>query len=115
MVDPRCGSCLQGGPDPASELPPDFFLQRPMRAALGAYDFGQVFLQTREHTGWSQRRLGAVIDLDQSQISAVERGESRLWHVRLVAGIARGLHIPPALLNFPNIGVTVSATGIALR
>ena len=60
-----CDSCLQGGPDPASELPPDFFLQHSMRAALGAYDFGPVFLQTREHTGWSQRRLGAVVDIDQ--------------------------------------------------
>ncbi|MGH3930479.1 MAG: helix-turn-helix domain-containing protein [Pseudonocardiaceae bacterium] len=110
-----CDSCLRGGPDPARELPADFFFRDPMRAALGEYDFGAVFLETRGHTGWSQRRLGRVVDLDQSQISALERGRSRLWHVRLVAGIARGLRIPPALLNFPNIGVTVGATGIAVR
>lgn len=110
-----CGRCQSGGPDPARELPSGFLLQDSMRTALGEYDFGPVFLRIREHTGWSQRRLGAVVDLDQSQISAIERGASRLWHVRLVAGVARGLRIPAALLNFPDIGVTVGATGIAVR
>ncbi|MGH3673248.1 MAG: hypothetical protein ACRDSH_21920, partial [Pseudonocardiaceae bacterium] len=80
-----------------------------------------MFLRVRGETGWSQQRLGAVVGLDQGQISALERGTSRLWNVRLVAGVAQGLRICGGLLNFPDFGVTVDATagcpslGIARR
>lgn len=45
-------------------------------------------------------QLGALLDLSQSRISAVERGERNIGHIKLVARIATRLSIPPYLLGF---------------
>lgn len=112
----HCDPCHRAGPDPTQDLPPDFFLHNhTLRTALADYDFATVFLGVRAETSWSQQRLGGLVGLDQGQISSIERRTSRLWNVRLVAGIAHGLRIPGALLNFPDFGATVSTTGVARR
>lgn len=77
-------------------------------AALAGYDFGTLFREIRAHTGWSQQTLGTLIDLDQSRISAIERGACWLCDVRIVARIATVLGIPAELLGFPANGVTLS-------
>jgi transcriptional regulator with XRE-family HTH domain len=84
------------------ELPWDGYVPQSWKAPLGAYDFGAVFREVRAQTGWSQQTLGGLVDLSQAQVSAVERGTTRLIHVRLVSSVARGLNIPGSLLGFPD-------------
>lgn len=79
---------------------------------LAGYDFGAFVIEVRRATGWTQQALAGVVGLTQSQISSIERGERRLRDIELIAGLARALAIPPALLNFPDIGATVGATGV---
>lgn len=113
---PRCGARLRHGQpgssacDPCQrarsmlhlELPCGGYIPQSWKTALAAYDFGSVFRQIRAETGWSQQTLGGVVDLAQAQISAIERGTTRLTHIRLVATVARGLHFPGPLLGFPD-------------
>jgi transcriptional regulator with XRE-family HTH domain len=110
-----CGPCEQVGPNPRSALPTDFYDREPIPALLTRYDFGPFFVTVRELTGWSQQTLGGVTGLDQTRISAIERGMDRLRDIELIAAVGQGLSIPPVLLNFPDIGVTVGAAGVAGR
>ncbi|MFC3960411.1 helix-turn-helix domain-containing protein [Nocardia jiangsuensis] len=86
----------------SAPIPPEFYERVNIRKALENYDFGSVFTAVRGRTGLSQTRLGILVDLSQSRISAIERGERRLGHVRVVARVASRLGIPPHLLGFPG-------------
>lgn len=108
-----CGPCERVGPEPRDRLPADFFDQEPIVAMLVGYDFGTFFATVRELTHWSQQTFGGVVGLEQSEISAIERGEHRLRNIQTIARLAQSLQIPPARLNFPNIRVTVNAAGKA--
>ncbi|MGH3935064.1 MAG: helix-turn-helix domain-containing protein, partial [Pseudonocardiaceae bacterium] len=99
------------GPDPRRELPVGFYFQEPLASALLAYDFGTVFRRIRAQTGWSQQTLADLVGLDQARISAIERGVRRLRDVALVAQVATGLCIPPAVLGFGHPGTTVGNAG----
>lgn len=115
---PRCGARLRRGQPFGSECDPcqrarwdrhpglawAGSVPQSWKAPLADYDFGPVFRELRAQTGWSQQTLGGVIELTQAHISAIERGAARLTHVRLVAGVAQGLHLPGHLLGFPDIG-----------
>jgi transcriptional regulator with XRE-family HTH domain len=103
-----CDPCRRAGPDPRRDLPPGFYFQDPIAAALADYDFGTMFRAVRAHTGWSQQILGALVGLDQTRISAIERGICRLRDVALVARVTTRLWIPPVLLGF---GATVGDAG----
>lgn len=82
-------------------IPDGFYEDADLTFALANYDFGTVFTAVRHHTGLSQLQLGNLLDLTQSRVSAVERGERQLIHVGTVARLARVLRIPPRLLSFP--------------
>ncbi|MEV6325977.1 helix-turn-helix transcriptional regulator [Nocardia sp. NPDC051787] len=81
-------------------LPARFYESAALRTALGSYDFGAVFLAVRHQVGLSQTELGELLDMAQSRVSAVERGERGIGHVKLVARIATRLGIPAQLLGF---------------
>ncbi|WP_433679953.1 helix-turn-helix domain-containing protein [Nocardia sp. CA-119907] len=81
-------------------LPADFFDNPAIRKPLADHDFGVVFAMIREQTGLSQLQLGALIDLSQSRVSAVERGDRRLTSAKLIARISETLGIPGSLLGF---------------
>ncbi|MBB5907208.1 transcriptional regulator with XRE-family HTH domain [Actinoalloteichus hymeniacidonis] len=83
-------------------IPPGFFDDPGMRTALAHYDFGAVFLAVRSHTGMSQLELADLLGLSQSRVSAVERGERRLTHVKLAARMATALRIPAQRFGFPS-------------
>jgi DNA-binding XRE family transcriptional regulator len=80
-------------------------------AALADYDFGSVFRQVRAATGWPQHTLGELVGLEQHRVSAIERGARRLRDVALVAQVATGLCIPPALLGFGGCATIVDPVG----
>ncbi|MGH4008135.1 MAG: helix-turn-helix domain-containing protein [Pseudonocardiaceae bacterium] len=102
-----CDPCRRAGPDPRRDLPPGFYFQDPIAAALADYDFGAVFRKVRGYTGWSQQTLANLVGLDQSRISAIERRVARLRDVALVAQVANALWIPSMLLGFGDPGATV--------
>ncbi|MGH3908785.1 MAG: helix-turn-helix domain-containing protein [Pseudonocardiaceae bacterium] len=108
-----CHPCQKVGLDPRAALPADFFDRAPVMADLAVYDFGTFFRTVRGLTSWTQQTLGGVVGLSQATISAIERGEHRLRNVDDVASVARGLAIPPARLNFPDIRATVGQQGDA--
>lgn len=94
-----CASCARAAGF-KKLLPADFFDVPAIRKALADHDFGVVFAAVREQTGLSQLQLGALLDLTQSRVSAVERGERRLISAKLVARISDALGIPASLLGF---------------
>src|SRR6266568_7249142 len=94
-----CASCMRSV-GLAHPISPEFYDQPHVRKALAGYDFGTVFTAIREHAGLSQTQLGALLDLGQPRVSAVERGERRIGHVKVVARVASRLGIPPQLLGF---------------
>lgn len=98
--DTMCGSCARavGFRQP---VPDGFYDDAALRAALARYDFGVVFAAIRQQTGLSQLQLADLLGLSQSRVSAVERGERRLTHVKLAARLATVLRIPAPLLGFP--------------
>ncbi|CAO5240043.1 helix-turn-helix domain-containing protein [Frankia sp. AgKG'84/4] len=96
-----CGSCARAAGF-RRPIPDGFYEDAALRAALTRYDFGPVFTAVRQHTGLSQLQLANLLGLSQSRVSAVERGERRLTHVRLAARLADRLRIPPHLLGFPG-------------
>ncbi|MGB6162162.1 MAG: helix-turn-helix domain-containing protein [Pseudonocardiaceae bacterium] len=102
-----CDPCRRAGPDPRRDLPPGFYFQDLIAAALADYDFATVFRQVRAVTGWSQQTLGNLVGLDQGRISAIERCVRRLRDVAAVAQVATALGIPPVLLGFGDPGTTV--------
>lgn len=113
FVGAKCDPCERVNDDPRGRLPADFYDQAPIVALLRAYDFGPFFRIVRRLAGWSQQTFGGVVGLDQSTISAIERGEHKLRNIDDVASVARGLKIPPTRLNLPDIRATVSAMGEA--
>ncbi|MGQ0719245.1 MAG: helix-turn-helix domain-containing protein [Pseudonocardiales bacterium] len=69
-------------------------------------------MRIRGSTGWSQQTLANLVGLDQSRISAIERGVGRLRDVALVTQVANALWIPPVLLGFSDPGTTVGQAGV---
>ncbi|MGH3770376.1 MAG: hypothetical protein ACRDRW_03085, partial [Pseudonocardiaceae bacterium] len=81
---PDCGARLRRGReagelcDPCQRtgtrlvLPPGFYEQPRLLAALEVLDFGRVFLAIRAHTDWSQDSLGDYLGFEQSRVSAIE-------------------------------------------
>ncbi|MGH3701220.1 MAG: helix-turn-helix domain-containing protein, partial [Pseudonocardiaceae bacterium] len=102
-----CDPCRRAGPDLRRELSAGFYFEDPVATAVSRYDFGTVFRRVRMHTGWSQQTLGDVVGLDQTRISAIERGVRHLRDVALVAQVATGLWIPAVLLGFGDPGTTL--------
>ncbi|MGH3565385.1 MAG: helix-turn-helix domain-containing protein [Pseudonocardia sp.] len=107
LCDPCTRARILGG-----LLPPEFFTDdERMRRALAGYDFATVFLAIRRTTGYSQERLGELIELPQERISRVERGIHRLRDIAIVARLSSRTGIPADLLGF-TVGVaSVGAVG----
>jgi len=100
QLDTMCGPCARAAGF-RRPIPADFYDRSNLRRALAGYDFGPVFIAVRAETGLSQLQLASLLGLSQSRVSAVERGERRLIHVKLVARLVTVLGIPVRLLGFP--------------
>jgi len=101
QLNTMCGPCARAAGF-RRPIPADFYDRGDLRRALAGYDFGPVFIAVRAETGLSQLQLASLLGLSQSRISAVERGERRLIHVKLVARLVTVLGIPVRLLGFPT-------------
>lgn len=94
-------------------LPPDFYDNQQVQAALGRYDFATVFRAIRAATGVTQRQLGELVGLEQGQVSKIECGARPLLDVRMVAQVATKCGIPPIKLGFGT--ATVGNGGVTGR
>ena len=103
LCDPCTRTTTLGG-----LLPPEFFTDdERMRRALAGYDFATVFLSIRRTTGYSQERLGELIELPQDRISRIERGIHRLRDIAIVARLSSRTGIPADMLGFTASAATV--------
>ncbi len=102
-----CDPCTKVAPGAA--LPQEFFDSESVRRALSAYQFGVFFRQVRRCTGWSQQRLGEVLDLTQAKVSAIEKGRE-LTDVRVIRRIHQRLAVPAALLGFTDHPATATVS-----
>lgn len=99
-------------PAPGVLLPAEFFADdERMRQALAGYDFATVFRSVRRATGYSQQRLGELIELPQERVSRVERRTHRLRDIAIIARVASRLGIPAGLLGFTAGAATVGTVG----
>ncbi|MGH3808717.1 MAG: helix-turn-helix domain-containing protein [Pseudonocardiaceae bacterium] len=115
---PDCGARLRRGReagelcDPCQRtgtrlvLPPGFYDNPVLLAALEALDFGRVFRAIRAHTHWSQESLGDYLGFEQRRISAIENGKRPLHDLPTVIRVANQIAIPAGRLGFTH-GVTV--------
>lgn len=100
----RCDPCQRTGP--RLVLPPGFYDQPPLPAALEVLDFGRVFLAIRAHTDWSQQSLGEYLGFEQCQVSQIENGKRALRDLATTIRVANRLAIPAGKLGFTH-GITV--------
>lgn len=57
--------CRRVGPDPRRELPPDFYFQDPIAAALTDYDFAVVFRRVQHVAGLALGAGMSGVDIDR--------------------------------------------------
>ncbi|MGH3568950.1 MAG: hypothetical protein ACRDRH_23575 [Pseudonocardia sp.] len=102
-----CDPCTRQ-PAAVPLLPPEFFTNdERMRRALAGYDFATVLLAIRRTTGYSQERLGELIELPQERISRIERRTHRLRDIAIVARTSSRTGIPADMLGFTAGAATV--------
>lgn len=75
---------------------PDDFWQRPdIRNALAAWDMGAVVRGFRQFTGASQGAVATLVNIDQAEVSRLERGRKRLRDRSQLLVWAKALGVPP--------------------
>lgn len=105
-----CGLCARKL-TVAELLPEGFFTSARMRAALAGLDFATVFRSVRRETGFSQQRLGELVELPQERVSLVERRTHQLRDIRIIVRVATQFGISAELLGFGSGAATVGKSG----
>ncbi|MCM2576343.1 transcriptional regulator [Streptomyces meridianus] len=72
-----------------------------MRAALAAWDFGQVSLLVRQHGSLRQEDIVHLTGLSQASLSLVESGKRRLTNLDKIIDFLSGLSVPADLVPRP--------------
>ncbi|MFJ7904027.1 helix-turn-helix domain-containing protein [Streptomyces sp. NPDC096198] len=73
----RCASCQVGSV--ACHADPAFWRDPAVRRAVAAWELGTVVRLFRKHTGLSQAGVARMVNIDQAEVSRLERG---LKHIR---------------------------------
>lgn len=94
-----CASCRRSSP----KLSANFWASDAMREALGRWDVGALVLAYRRHTGVSQSAVAALVSIDQSEVSRLERGRKTVRDRRQVMTWTRALGVPDAMV--PNLPI----------
>lgn len=96
-VGPRCGPCQRGGVVP--RVGRDFWAQPAVVAAIRAWDLGVVVRLFRQHTGLSQAAVARLVNIDQAEVSRLERGRKKIRDRRQLAQWSEALGVPDGLLG----------------
>ncbi|WP_433221310.1 hypothetical protein ACQP00_20290 [Dactylosporangium sp. CS-047395] len=93
------------------QLPAGFWLRADVAAALIARDISTLFQILRRH-GCSQRQIGAAVDISQSHISLIMRGERRVATHDVLTRIGNGLNMPDHARTQLGLSITQRASDI---
>ncbi|MER5644737.1 helix-turn-helix domain-containing protein [Streptosporangium sp. NPDC002524] len=81
-------------------IPPELWQCPETLAALRDRDIGQLFRLIRQHSGFSQTRIGIAVNLSQGKISEIMKGAVQVTSFEVIERIANGLDMPnPARLT----------------
>ncbi|MEU4407845.1 helix-turn-helix domain-containing protein [Streptosporangium sp. NPDC023963] len=81
-------------------IPPELWQRPETLAALRDRDIGQLFRLIRQHSGFSQTRIGVAVNLSQGKISEIMKGAVQVTSFDVIERIADGLDMPgPARLT----------------
>nr|WP_240981069.1 helix-turn-helix transcriptional regulator [Streptomyces sp. N502] len=93
----RCGPCQRGGAVPRVEE--GFWADPAVEAAVRAWDLGVVVRLFRQHTGLSQAAVARLVNIDQAEVSRLERGRKKIRDRRQLAQWSEALGVPVGLLG----------------
>jgi transcriptional regulator with XRE-family HTH domain len=91
------------------DSPSPWLWPHPDSEPAALHRLGEVLREYREANHLSQAALGALLQVDQTYISLIERGRREIRDVGFLLQIARVLGIPPADLGLSNELMTESA------
>ncbi|MFF3445228.1 helix-turn-helix domain-containing protein [Streptosporangium sp. NPDC002721] len=75
-------------------IPPELWQRPETLAALRDRDVGHLFRLIRQHTGFSQTRIGVAVNLGQGKISEIMKGAVQVTSFEVIERIADGLDMP---------------------
>ena len=92
----HCAPCQR---DPIRRLDPAFWADPVVRTAAAEWDFGVVVRLFRKHTGLSQAAVARLVNIDQAEVSRLERGLKKIRDRRQLAQWGEALGIPSDLMR----------------
>lgn len=112
----RCASC-QGGPA-ARRADPAFWRDPTVRRAVVTWELGTVVKLFRKHTGLSQAGVARMVNIDQAEVSRLERGLKQIRDRRQFVQWTNALGVPEELLGLlpaadPHIPASAGRPGTA--
>lgn len=91
---PRCSRCERTGPAVSA----DFWDLEQVWLALAQWDLGTLVRLYRRAAGVTQSAIAALVSIDQSEVSRLERGQRRVGDRRQVIAWCQRLGVPERLL-----------------
>ncbi|WP_374213943.1 helix-turn-helix domain-containing protein [Streptomyces sp. A3M-1-3] len=92
----RCASCQR---EPVRRLDPAFWATPAVRDAAAAWEIGIVVRLFRQHTGLSQAAVARLVNIDQAEVSRLERGRKKIRDRRRLAQWGEALGMPDDLMG----------------
>lgn len=108
----QCGPCQRGM---TPRVAPEFWADPVVESAISAWDLGVVVQLFRKHTGLSQTAVARLVNIDQAEVSRLERGRKKIRDRRQFAQWSEALGMPGELVSplpvagqppLPNMGGT---------
>ena len=93
-----CAPCSRVTAAVTPSLPPDFYTNPDVVAALETHDFGSFFKTARTELRMTQEQFGVLVGLAQSRVCEIESGGARLRDFETVVRLVSTLGTPPELL-----------------
>lgn len=92
----RCSSCQRRV---TAHAAPEFWADEEVRAAARRWDVGTIVRLYRRHTGLSQSTVARFVNIDQSEVSRLERGSKTLRRRDQVITWTAGLGAPDGIIG----------------
>lgn len=91
-----CGPCQRAG---KVAVDPTFWRNEEVERALSAWDLGTLVRLYRKHTGLSQKVIALSVNIDQAEVSRLERGKKTIRDRRQLLQWTTALAVPSDLIG----------------
>lgn len=91
-----CGPCQRAG---KVAVDPAFWRNEEVERALKAWDLGTLVRLYRKHTGLSQKAVALSVNIDQAEVSRLERGKKTIRDRRQLLHWTTALAVPSDLIG----------------